>query len=192
MAIQVLQQFLLLKDLNASSTVFLFTGVDFNVLNSKFSFDLLPGKRAARRNNSQRKVCVCVCVCVVLLVGPDWNISAFDRLPWTLCTGFHILHCNVFLGCNYVLFLRILIVVLAEKINVSFILFTVYNISDLVSEGSGLRSLFPVCLSDRGHAWFPRKPQLPVRRHHRHWFRGGRQPRAGDTVRHPSPVTQDP
>ncbi|KAG8008065.1 Proto-oncogene DBL [Nibea albiflora] len=30
-------------------------GVDFNVLNSKFSFDLLPGKRAARRNNSQRK-----------------------------------------------------------------------------------------------------------------------------------------
>ncbi|XP_035864855.1 proto-oncogene DBL isoform X3 [Sander lucioperca] len=31
-------------------------GVDFNVLNSKFSFDLLPGKRAARRNNSQRKI----------------------------------------------------------------------------------------------------------------------------------------
>ncbi|MEQ2270044.1 hypothetical protein XENORESO_014046, partial [Xenotaenia resolanae] len=30
-------------------------GVDFNVLNSKFSFDLLPGKRAARRNNSPRK-----------------------------------------------------------------------------------------------------------------------------------------
>ncbi|XP_035803269.1 proto-oncogene DBL isoform X2 [Amphiprion ocellaris] len=30
--------------------------VDFNVLNSKFSFDLLPGKRAARRNNSQRKI----------------------------------------------------------------------------------------------------------------------------------------
>ncbi|KAF7662521.1 hypothetical protein LDENG_00233690 [Lucifuga dentata] len=31
-------------------------GVDFNVLNSKFSFDLLPGKRASRRNNSQRKI----------------------------------------------------------------------------------------------------------------------------------------
>ncbi|XP_034462624.1 proto-oncogene DBL isoform X2 [Hippoglossus hippoglossus] len=31
-------------------------GVDLNVLNSKFSFDLLPGKRAARRNNSQRKI----------------------------------------------------------------------------------------------------------------------------------------
>uniref|UniRef100_A0A1A8G8B2 MCF.2 cell line derived transforming sequence b n=2 Tax=Nothobranchius korthausae TaxID=1143690 RepID=A0A1A8G8B2_9TELE len=31
-------------------------GVDFNVLNSKFSFDLLPGKRAARRNSSQRKI----------------------------------------------------------------------------------------------------------------------------------------
>ncbi|XP_073335753.1 proto-oncogene DBL [Pagrus major] len=31
-------------------------GVDFNVLNSKFSFDLLPGKRTARRNNSQRKI----------------------------------------------------------------------------------------------------------------------------------------
>ncbi|XP_056297015.1 proto-oncogene DBL isoform X2 [Pseudoliparis swirei] len=31
-------------------------GVDFNVLNTKFSFDLLPGKRAARRNNSQRKI----------------------------------------------------------------------------------------------------------------------------------------
>ncbi|XP_069575015.1 proto-oncogene DBL isoform X2 [Brachyistius frenatus] len=31
-------------------------GVDFNVLNSKFSFDLLPGKRAARKNNSQRKI----------------------------------------------------------------------------------------------------------------------------------------
>ncbi|XP_041863870.1 proto-oncogene DBL isoform X2 [Melanotaenia boesemani] len=31
-------------------------GVDFNVLNSKFSFDLLPGKRAARRSNSQRKI----------------------------------------------------------------------------------------------------------------------------------------
>ncbi|XP_013764924.1 proto-oncogene DBL isoform X3 [Pundamilia nyererei] len=31
-------------------------GVDFNVLNSKFSFDLLPGKRAARRNNSQPKI----------------------------------------------------------------------------------------------------------------------------------------
>ncbi|XP_035998825.1 proto-oncogene DBL isoform X2 [Fundulus heteroclitus] len=31
-------------------------GVDFNVLNSKFSFDLLPGKRAARRNNSPRKI----------------------------------------------------------------------------------------------------------------------------------------
>ncbi|KAM9846338.1 proto-oncogene DBL [Aulostomus maculatus] len=32
-------------------------GVDFNLLNSKFSFDLLPGKRAARRNNnSQRKI----------------------------------------------------------------------------------------------------------------------------------------
>lgn len=30
--------------------------VDFNLLNSKFSFDLLPGKRAARRNNSQPKV----------------------------------------------------------------------------------------------------------------------------------------
>ncbi|XP_053704162.1 proto-oncogene DBL isoform X1 [Synchiropus splendidus] len=30
--------------------------VDFNVLNSKFSFDLLPGKRAARRNSSQRKI----------------------------------------------------------------------------------------------------------------------------------------
>ncbi|KAM6983316.1 proto-oncogene DBL isoform 2-T2 [Tautogolabrus adspersus] len=30
-------------------------GVDFNVLNSKFSFDLLPGKRAARRNSSQPK-----------------------------------------------------------------------------------------------------------------------------------------
>lgn len=34
------------------------TGVDFNVLNSKFSFDLLPGKRAAKRNNSHPKVCV--------------------------------------------------------------------------------------------------------------------------------------
>ncbi|XP_014878374.1 proto-oncogene DBL-like isoform X1 [Poecilia latipinna] len=31
-------------------------GVDFNVLNSKFSFDLLPGKRATRRNNSPRKI----------------------------------------------------------------------------------------------------------------------------------------
>ncbi|XP_056252692.1 proto-oncogene DBL isoform X1 [Seriola aureovittata] len=31
-------------------------GVDLNVLNSKFSFDLLPGKRAARRNNNQRKI----------------------------------------------------------------------------------------------------------------------------------------
>ncbi|KAM6983315.1 proto-oncogene DBL isoform 1-T1 [Tautogolabrus adspersus] len=31
-------------------------GVDFNVLNSKFSFDLLPGKRAARRNSSQPKI----------------------------------------------------------------------------------------------------------------------------------------
>ncbi|CAN9501490.1 unnamed protein product [Ophioblennius macclurei] len=31
-------------------------GVDFNVLNSKFSFDLLPGKRAARKSNSQRKI----------------------------------------------------------------------------------------------------------------------------------------
>ncbi|XP_060911227.1 proto-oncogene DBL isoform X2 [Labrus mixtus] len=30
-------------------------GVDFNVLNSKFSFDLLPGKRSARRNSSQPK-----------------------------------------------------------------------------------------------------------------------------------------
>ncbi|XP_056911395.1 proto-oncogene DBL isoform X7 [Takifugu flavidus] len=29
---------------------------DFNLLNSKFSFDLLPGKRAARRNNSQPKI----------------------------------------------------------------------------------------------------------------------------------------
>ncbi|XP_075878479.1 proto-oncogene DBL [Nelusetta ayraudi] len=31
-------------------------GVDFNVLNSKFSFDLLPGKRAARRTSSQPKI----------------------------------------------------------------------------------------------------------------------------------------
>ncbi|XP_056140166.1 proto-oncogene DBL [Lampris incognitus] len=31
-------------------------GVDFNVLNSKFSFDLLPGKRASRRNNSLRTI----------------------------------------------------------------------------------------------------------------------------------------
>ncbi|XP_020512707.2 proto-oncogene DBL isoform X1 [Labrus bergylta] len=31
-------------------------GVDFNVLNSKFSFDLLPGKRSARRNSSQPKI----------------------------------------------------------------------------------------------------------------------------------------
>ncbi|XP_029375624.1 proto-oncogene DBL [Echeneis naucrates] len=31
-------------------------GVDLNVLNSKFSFDLLPGKRTARRNNNQRKI----------------------------------------------------------------------------------------------------------------------------------------
>ncbi|KAG7257695.1 hypothetical protein CRUP_020030 [Coryphaenoides rupestris] len=31
-------------------------GVDLNVLNSKFSFDLLPGKRTARRNSSQRKI----------------------------------------------------------------------------------------------------------------------------------------
>ncbi|XP_040907270.1 proto-oncogene DBL [Toxotes jaculatrix] len=31
-------------------------GVDLNILNSKFSFDLLPGKRAVRRNNSQRKI----------------------------------------------------------------------------------------------------------------------------------------
>ncbi|XP_055370562.1 proto-oncogene DBL isoform X2 [Betta splendens] len=30
--------------------------VDFNVLNSKFSFDLLPGKRASRRNSSQPKI----------------------------------------------------------------------------------------------------------------------------------------
>ncbi|XP_024921631.1 proto-oncogene DBL [Cynoglossus semilaevis] len=30
--------------------------VDLNVLNSKFSFDLLPGKKAARRNNGQRKI----------------------------------------------------------------------------------------------------------------------------------------
>lgn len=42
-------------------------GVDFNVLNSKFSFDLLPGKRAARKNNSQRKVCVfSVCAAINL------------------------------------------------------------------------------------------------------------------------------
>lgn len=40
--------------------VFLPAGVDFNVLNSKFSFDLLPGKRAARRASSQPKVGVCV------------------------------------------------------------------------------------------------------------------------------------
>ncbi|KAM6970632.1 proto-oncogene DBL [Aplochiton taeniatus] len=31
-------------------------GVDFNVLNSKFSFDLLPGKRASRRSPSSRKI----------------------------------------------------------------------------------------------------------------------------------------
>uniref|UniRef100_UPI003AACB88C proto-oncogene DBL n=1 Tax=Centroberyx gerrardi TaxID=166262 RepID=UPI003AACB88C len=31
-------------------------GVDFNVLNSKFSFDLLPGKKASRRNTGQRKI----------------------------------------------------------------------------------------------------------------------------------------
>ncbi|XP_040006454.1 proto-oncogene DBL [Xiphias gladius] len=31
-------------------------GVDLNVLNSKFSFDLLPGKKAVRRNNTQRKI----------------------------------------------------------------------------------------------------------------------------------------
>lgn len=31
-------------------------GVDFNVLNSKFSFDLLPGKRALKKNNSQPKI----------------------------------------------------------------------------------------------------------------------------------------
>ncbi|XP_061595511.1 proto-oncogene DBL isoform X1 [Cololabis saira] len=31
-------------------------GVDFSVLNSKFSFDLLPGKKASRKNNSQRKI----------------------------------------------------------------------------------------------------------------------------------------
>ncbi|XP_023818338.1 proto-oncogene DBL isoform X1 [Oryzias latipes] len=31
-------------------------GVDFSVLNSKFSFDLLPGKRATKKNNSQRKI----------------------------------------------------------------------------------------------------------------------------------------
>ncbi|KAG7516602.1 proto-oncoprotein DBL-like [Solea senegalensis] len=31
-------------------------GVDLNVLNSKFSFDILPGKKAARRNNCQRKI----------------------------------------------------------------------------------------------------------------------------------------
>ncbi|XP_034033989.1 proto-oncogene DBL isoform X2 [Thalassophryne amazonica] len=31
-------------------------GVDFNVLNSKFSFDLLPGKKVSRKNNSQRKI----------------------------------------------------------------------------------------------------------------------------------------
>ena len=48
--------------------VIISTGVDFNVLNSKFSFDLLPGKRAARRNNSQRKVCVWGFQCVVFKV----------------------------------------------------------------------------------------------------------------------------
>nr|XP_057942736.1 proto-oncogene DBL isoform X2 [Doryrhamphus excisus] len=31
-------------------------GMDFNLLNSKFSFDLLPGKRTSRRNSSQRKI----------------------------------------------------------------------------------------------------------------------------------------
>ncbi|CAL8280172.1 unnamed protein product [Arctogadus glacialis] len=31
-------------------------GVDLNVLNSKFSFDLLPGKRTPRRNSNQRKI----------------------------------------------------------------------------------------------------------------------------------------
>ncbi|CAL8303856.1 unnamed protein product [Gadus morhua 'NCC'] len=31
-------------------------GVDLNVLNSKFSFDLLPGKRTPRRNSIQRKI----------------------------------------------------------------------------------------------------------------------------------------
>ncbi|XP_028323256.1 proto-oncogene DBL isoform X1 [Gouania willdenowi] len=31
-------------------------GVDFNVLNSKFSFDLLPGKRPGRKSNSQPKI----------------------------------------------------------------------------------------------------------------------------------------
>ncbi|KAJ0061622.1 hypothetical protein NL108_005788, partial [Boleophthalmus pectinirostris] len=36
--------------------VSVFAGVDFNVLNSKFSFDLLPGKRALKKNNSQPKI----------------------------------------------------------------------------------------------------------------------------------------
>ncbi|XP_061905211.1 proto-oncogene DBL-like isoform X6 [Entelurus aequoreus] len=31
-------------------------GVDFNLLNSKFSFDLLPGKRTSRRSGGQRKI----------------------------------------------------------------------------------------------------------------------------------------
>ncbi|XP_057677855.1 proto-oncogene DBL-like [Corythoichthys intestinalis] len=31
-------------------------GVDFNLLNSRFSFDLLPGKRTSRRTGSQRKI----------------------------------------------------------------------------------------------------------------------------------------
>ncbi|KAJ3589107.1 hypothetical protein NHX12_009955 [Muraenolepis orangiensis] len=31
-------------------------GVDLNLLNSKFSFDLLPGKRTSRRNSIQRKI----------------------------------------------------------------------------------------------------------------------------------------
>ncbi|XP_054610868.1 proto-oncogene DBL isoform X2 [Dunckerocampus dactyliophorus] len=31
-------------------------GMDFNLLNSKFSFDLLPGKRTSRRSSSQRKI----------------------------------------------------------------------------------------------------------------------------------------
>lgn len=38
-------------------------------------------------------------------------------------------------------------------------------------------------LPDRSHAWFPRQPQLPVRPHSRHGFRGRGQSGAGHTVK---------
>lgn len=60
---------------NLCVCVILSAGVDFNVLNSKFSFDLLPGKRAARRNNSQRKVCVFFFFATLALGSQDGNVG---------------------------------------------------------------------------------------------------------------------